>query len=285
MKKVWRLAQSAVLCLFLASCSNAKHIYNYTDRRGPRYCSSLYGENRTPKDTAIKVISYNIELCQNIDQAIKLIAHDAALKGADIICLQEMCLEGTYRMAQELKLHFIYYPSSTHPESGNEIGNAILSRWPITDDTKTILPFIKEDKYLKLQRIAVTAVIMPRGVPIMVISTHLGVFISQAQRKKQVETILETIPDHIERCIIAGDFNSYASSHVRAIAKSMKQAGFTHATGTVNSSFRSWFLFNKKIVLDHIFTKGMPVLEAGSMPRSKASDHVPIWATLKSTGQ
>jgi endonuclease/exonuclease/phosphatase family metal-dependent hydrolase len=63
------------------------------------------------------------------------------LQGADIILLQEMDEAGTEHVARELAHNYVYYPASVPFMQGRNLGNAVLSRWPLTQPHKLLLPY------------------------------------------------------------------------------------------------------------------------------------------------
>ena len=95
-----------------------------------------------------------------------------------------------------------------------------------------------------------------------------------------VDQILATIDPAINHCIIAGDFNTFTKSNCRATFQPLYEAHFQPVTGSLGSTYKYWYLFNKKSSLDHIFVKGMNIARAGKVSNRKASDHIPIWGEL-----
>ncbi len=105
--------------------------------------------------------------------------------------------------------------------------------------------------------------------------------VSPEIRNKQLNTILERVPQGVKHVILAGDFNTYAYAHKKAIYKHLKKYGFNNATGEITWTYKYWYLFNKKAVLDYVFTKGFDNFECGTVLDRKVSDHLPVWARLK----
>jgi endonuclease/exonuclease/phosphatase (EEP) superfamily protein YafD len=77
--------------------------------------------------------------------------------------------------------------------------------------------------------------------------------------------------------IVGGDFNSFTGAAVKRIEKHYGQAGFVRASRGCGYTF---VRFGIRMPPDHIFAKGFDIKEAGKLAEAKASDHLPIWATL-----
>ena len=252
--------------------------YNYTHPNRPRY-ASLNTISETRKfDGTIKVITYNIKLSKKIDKAAQLLAQHDDLNDADIICLQEMDPAGVKYIALTLNFNYVYYPAILHPRSKKDFGNAILSKWPIVADQKIILPKVGTGR---LQRIAVYATILVNHTKIAIICVHMKIFAKRLARRIPIDYILDSIDPSVSHCIIAGDFNTFTKSNCKAIFEPFRETNFRLVTDAVGSTYKYWYLLNKKASLDHIFIKGMSVINAGKVTDRKPSDHIPIWGTLK----
>ncbi len=256
--------------------SRKKH--NYTHPKKPRYASLNTIGGKRQFNGAVKVITYNIKLSKKIDKATQLLAQHDDLNGADIICLQEMDPSGVKRIASTLQYNYVYYPAILHPRSEKDFGNAILSKWPIISDQKIILPKVGGGR---LQRIAVHAVILINNVKISIVCIHMKIFASRLSRRIPIDHILTSIDPSITHCIIAGDFNTFTKSNCKAIFEPFHEANFQLVTDAVGSTYKYWYLFNKKTSLDHIFIKGMNIINAGKVANRKPSDHIPIWGRMK----
>jgi endonuclease/exonuclease/phosphatase family metal-dependent hydrolase len=128
---------------------------NYTNPEGPRYAG--VAPITSGDTTRLKVVSFNVEFSEHIDSAIALLETNPALRGADVILLQEMNEKATQRIAAALGLGYIFYPAIYHYRTHQLFGNAILSRWPILEDRKIVLPHVA--RFVRTQRIATAATI------------------------------------------------------------------------------------------------------------------------------
>jgi len=185
--------------------------------------------------------------------------------------LQEMDDAGVEQIARALKLNYIYYPGAIHPTRERYFGPAILTRWPITETRKLILP---HEAWGRRQRRDVTAAtIMVRGSCLRVYAVHLETQLkaTSKQREDQVDVVLADAGTTTCPIVIAGDFNS------KGIGRYLERKGFAWPTENVGKTITvfSW---------DHIFARGLELPDSAAAGKvlevHGASDHRPVWATL-----
>jgi endonuclease/exonuclease/phosphatase family metal-dependent hydrolase len=218
----------------------------------------------------IRVVSFNVKLADRIDPAIEVL-RSGELRDADIISLQEMDETGVQRIARALHLNYIYYPGSIHPTRQRYFGPAILTRWPIEDTRKVILPH--EGLVRHQRRNATAATINVRGTCVRVYAVHLETQLraSAHDREDQAAAILADAATVPCPAVVAGDFNSWG------IGRYFEQQGYAWPTKRVGKTITifSW---------DHIFVRGFgrPASAAAGQVQDVhgASDHHPVWATL-----
>lgn len=251
----------------LAGCRTGR---NYPSTEGPRYSggprthSTIEAAGATP----LRVVSFNIEFALRVDSAISLLAADSALRGADLILLQEMDEAATRRVAAALGMWYVYYPAIYHLRTKRHFGNAVLSRWPIVDDKKILLPH--HSRFARTQRTATAATIRVGRSLVRVYSTHLGTMtdVEPAARRDQLRAILADAAP-FERVVLGGDMNDVS------IGRMVVDEGYIWPTR--HGPDTSWLGR-----LDHIFFKGMKSPDgtaAGTvLDVRKASDHSPVWA-------
>jgi endonuclease/exonuclease/phosphatase family metal-dependent hydrolase len=180
---------------------------------------------------------------------------------------------GTRRIADALGMSWVYYPAAVHPKLGHDFGNAVLSRWPIIEDEKLMLPHIGGLRHA--QRIATAVTVLVGTVRVRVYSTHLGTpsDIRPSKRRDQARTILADAAAY-PLVIVAGDMNSHG------IGKEFVAGGFLWPT---EHNHFTTALFN----WDHVFFKGFtpPALDqrfTGVVRDTLGtSDHDPVWAVAQ----
>jgi endonuclease/exonuclease/phosphatase family metal-dependent hydrolase len=212
----------------------------------------------------LRIVTFNIKLGRKIDPAIEVLGSDS-LAGADIIALQEMDEHGVERVARALRLNYAFYPGSIHPTDHRYFGPALLSRWPIEESWKLILPH--EGRFRQQRRTATAAILRIRGERILAYAIHLEtqLKISETAREDQVITILKDAANFSGPVVLAGDFNS------QGIGPFLMRHGYHWLTSRVGPSiaFFSW---------DHIFVRRLVPSHAGVVHQVRgASDHKPVW--------
>lgn len=252
--------------LLLAACRTGR---NYPGTEGPRYAGAPADSIATRASTdTLRIVSFNVEFSRQVDSAILVLSTDPALRGADVILIQEMDSSATKRIAEALGVWYVYYPAILHLRADRQFGNAVLSRWPIVEDAKLVLPH--PSRYARTQRTATAATIRVGATDIRVYSTHLGtpLDISASARRNQLRAIVKDAARY-ERVVIGGDLNS------ETVGQVARESGYAWPTehGPKTTSWGRW---------DHIFLKGLrspETLSAGTVLDARAtSDHVPVWA-------
>jgi len=266
------------LSLLLPALGACAHGMNYTDPAGPRYsgapeqalapASAIAGEPRVaPRPGRIRVASFNIAWSRHMDEAIGLIQADTGLAGADLLMLQEMDEASAARAAQALGMYYVYYPATLHPRTDRNFGNALLSRWPIEDDRKLILPHTSWQ--LGTQRIAVLGTVRIGNERVRVAAPHFGTIVEIFPwgQRDQARTLLASVEEH-DFVIVAGDFNT------GGLGEMFEERGFTWPTQEIGSTHHGWSF-------DHIFARGfIPVGRGKVKDVGEVSDHKPVWADL-----
>jgi endonuclease/exonuclease/phosphatase family metal-dependent hydrolase len=196
---------------------------------------------------------------------------DAELRAADVIVMQEMNERAVAQIADSLQMGYVYYPATKHPRFGLDFGNAILSRWPIEEDRKLVLPNLALLR--KTQRIAVSGTIRLAGQPVRVFAVHLATLFDNGPwaRREQIRAIVAEARGY-DRVIIAGDMNGYDFA-----GSEFGRGGYTWATRDIAPTMMFWRV-------DHVFLRGLSLVEQGAVgvvhDNRGASDHRPVWAVV-----
>lgn len=252
--------------VLLAGCAPTVNLLN---PMSPKFEGS-YAAPVSAAANRLRVVSFNIKLADQIDRAIDVL-RTGELANADVISLQEMDESGTERIARALGLNYVYYPGSIHPTRHRYFGPAILSRWPIVDSRKILLPY--EAPFRHQRRTATAATIDVGGSCVRVYAVHLETQAraTQHDRESQVDAVLADAAGAHCPVVVAGDFNS------KGIGSYFEQKGFSWPTRNVGHTI-TWFSW------DHIFTRGLALPDSASTGKVSevhgASDHRPVWASL-----
>lgn len=282
-----RIQSNVTLLCVLAICvlpwpSGCSKYTNYDDPRGPL---SWFVSKGSPlyHGQHIGVVSYNIELGKKLDQIINELQEDSVWLNADIILLQETELAGVMRIAKIRNLNYAYYPSAVHSKRKNAFGNAILSRWPLKDPVKIVLPHL--DPIRKQVRIGTAATVIIDNREIRVVSTHTEMYrMGLGSRLDQIDSLVAAIDTSFEYVIVGGDFNTVLHYVLRRFDESFEKIGLIRASEGAGPTTVLDPLGLIKLDLDHIYTKGFIVGGKGVMRYTKASDHHPVWITCRFAG-
>jgi endonuclease/exonuclease/phosphatase family metal-dependent hydrolase len=250
-----------------AACATAR---NYPAPDSPRFEGrhGLAGSGvEVPR--SLKVVTFNVKFSRQVDRAVLALREDPALRGADIVALQEMNERGAEAVALALGLNHVYYPGAWHPKADGNFGNALLSRWPLEDDRKVILPH--PGRFRHMNRLAVGATVRAGRLHVRAYSVHLETpfSVSASQRRAQMAAILADAAGY-RHVVVAGDFNS------REVAGAyLSSRGLLWLSRPVRATIGSW-------AWDHIFVRGFAAKEhwARAAGSGGASDHRPVWAEV-----
>ena len=152
--------------------------------------------------------------------------------------------------------------------SKRHFGNAVLSRWPIVEDKRIVLPH--HGRFARTQRTATAATIQVGESLVRVYSTHLGTMtdVEPASRRDQLRAILADAARY-PRVVLGGDMNDVGVGRVA------REEGYNWPTERGPDT--SWLGR-----LDHIFLKGLASPDSAAagtvLDVRKASDHLPVWA-------
>jgi endonuclease/exonuclease/phosphatase family metal-dependent hydrolase len=252
----------------LAGCASTPH--NYLDPDRPVYQGS-YGASPSPRPER-RVVTFNIEYGTNVDQAIEALTSHPALRGADVLLLQEMDAPGVEAIAKALAMNYAYCPSSVSPKTKRDLGTAVLSPWPMEERFKVRLPHYS--RMTGHARSVVGARVRIDGRDVRVYSVHFGTLLglSGSQRREQLQAVLDDARDSSDPVLIGGDFNS------KGLAEQLASSGFSW---TSQEAGKTWKIF----AFDHILMRGLgdPDLARSGVVREVkgVSDHYPLWATFR----
>ena len=191
--------------------------------------------------------------------------------GADVIALQEVLrpFEGEdplERIADALHLHVAFATARVHRLG--ELGNAILSRWPITSVFTLDLTFSNVER-----RSAIAAQFTTNAGPVAIVATHLALV--DRTRQQQVEQLLGH-PRLQGPVVLLGDMNAWRRCKAtRALDEEL---------GGGQRFPRTFPAASPMLALDRVYARGASVTEvaAHKTPAARrASDHLPVVARVK----
>lgn len=250
-----------------------KQSHNYGEVGGPRFAQldRALDRNGAGATHALRIATYNVELVKHADAVLALLDKEPHLGTADILALQETDEALAARAAEQLGVHYVYYPSVLHPVTGRNFGPAILSRWPIHEDGKLFLPGRGWTRGTR--RIAVRATLLVHGLAIRFYNLHLSTMWEMLPRGQdaQAAAVVADAAGCADPVFIAGDLNRMGAGRVFA------RAGYHWLTRNVGRTHHVWSF-------DHVFVRGLEprAVQAASVTEAlRTSDHRAVWTTLE----
>jgi endonuclease/exonuclease/phosphatase family metal-dependent hydrolase len=249
---------------------------DYSDAQGPRYTGAYAPPGRN-FNGRLRVVTWNLFYGERLEQAIQTIKDAPELRDADVLLLQEIDAAGVETLAERLGYNYLFYPAILDHHRRVEYGDAILSKWPLSQPTKTILPVFLPG-WLE-GRISASANLSIGDKEITVYSTHLDITWMIFQRgETQAQALRKAAGATGRFTIIGGDFNTWNLPSIRNLERQMGKIGLERLSEGAGYTFE-WN--GLKLTLDHIFSETGLDVRSGVYRQTEASDHFPVWAEIK----
>lgn len=192
---------------------------------------------------------------------------------ADVVALQEietgraarLGVDGLAYLAKRLGME-----ESFAPTIGREYGNAVLSRFPVVETERILLPSTAEQRGAARARIDVGG-----GRLVDVYSMHLG--FSGAERLAQTTEIARRVAASGVSALVAGDFNDF--SQVSATGP-LAALGMHRSQDVVSSPPVTFTTRNPRIAIDFVFGTSDLAFLAHRVDATCLSDHFPVLAAV-----
>jgi len=249
---------------------------NFPEAGSPRFEAEYAGAGPA-FEGELRVISWNIRFSREIEMAMAELNDVAELRGADVLLLQEMDEFAVESIATALGYNYVYFPASIHCQTGRNFGNAILTKWKIKTAGKLLLPH--PSPHTGEIRTATRAVISAGGRGLLTYSVHTETFaLSLDRRQEQFQELIDDIENEgTQAVIVGGDFNTLQTREIRRLEDQFAKADMERASSGAGPTLKAGFL---SFSLDHIFTRGMKIIDGGVWRHTRASDHFPLWQRL-----
>ncbi len=231
----------------------------------------------------MKIMTFNTQHCRNyIEDKIdfEIMAKTIKKYGADIVGLNEMYGEsksaGFRNQAEILSeltgLRHNRFAKAIELDAGVPYGNALLSRYEITESETIIVPDPEPKTgtgYYETRCVLKAKL----SNSITVIVAHFG--LNKDEQQNAVKTIIENLED--EKCILMGDFNVLPDNEVlNPIRERMKDAA-----DLFEETLYSFPSDAPNIKIDYIFVTPDIELVSADIPAVVASDHRPHIAEIE----
>lgn len=233
----------------------------------------------------VRVATYNVHRWQGANGRTK---PDVARAGyviseldADVIALQEVLRpfdddlaldpneDPLSMLCEELDLHLAFAVTRRHRRG--QLGNAILSRFPITAISVIDISYSRIER-----RGALAAQVGTAGETLGVVATHLSLV--DRTRHRQVQSLMEHPALNAGPAVLMGDMNAWRNCKGSKVLDS--ELGLHH-----NFDWPPSFPAGRPMLsLDRIYTRNAAVVEVNhhdSPAARKASDHLPVVAEVE----
>ena len=264
-----RVPRAILLVGFVAALQGcAAATVNYADPSGPRYAAA--GPSRSGDPDTLRIVTFNVKWGRHVNEVLALLRQEGPLRDPDVLLLQEMDEAGTRVIAETLGLGYVYYPATLHPVTRRDFGNAVLSRFPIEEDRKVVLPHVARIRHTI--RAAVGATLRVGTRRLRVYSVHIATFVNNGPRARRAQlTAVLADADAYPTVLIGGDFNSETVPEI-ALAW-----GYSWPTRHLPHTTSFW-------TMDHMLLKGLELANTSAVGLVRevhgASDHKPVWARV-----
>jgi len=230
-----------------------------------------------PAGGRLRIASYNVHRWTGVRGGGRFAPERAATVieelGADVLALQEVlrpasAADPLCALADRLGYHLAFCVTRRH--RNGDLGNAILSRWPLAGAHVIDLSFGRLE-----QRAALATTFRTTGGPLTVAATHLALV--DATRARQVRALLGHPGLSEGAIVLLGDMNAWRPDPA---ARDLARAFVDHHNTAWPATYPS---MAPVLALDRAYVRGahLAALEAHESPAARrASDHLPLVATI-----
>jgi len=186
----------------------------------------------------LRVMSFNILHGTNSSGTMTLEKQADAIKAAkpDLVGLQEVDdkVDRSRRVDQAKRLGELtgmHYAFGAHYEyQGGHYGNAILSRFPLSDVRDYRISLFSKDGTTETRNLISATATLDDGSTVVIASVHMG--LNQESRLVQAEEIVDYLDDSGVPTILTGDLNAEPGTPELARLQKLFAATGTSVTGT-----------------------------------------------------
>ena len=201
------------------------------------------------------------------------------IEGKHIIMLQESVLNTRYdpifHMAERFEwvMAKTYGHTDTKMTTGVKTGAVVKSSAQGFYMSEDVEPLFRTPKMI----LATTYPIKGSEQPLLVVNMHAINFVSYEKFSRHLAKVVTAIENHEGPVILAGDFNTWSALRYKSLQDVAEQMGLTE----VKLAKRRTRLTHFNRHLDHLFFKGLEMVNAEMLTNIITSDHFPITAEFK----
>jgi len=223
----------------------------------------------------IKILLWNVYKCRKNgwrDDFIKLV-HDK-----DLILLQEAILNSPLdiHFNKSLKHQWIMARSfrnvKTNIETGVKTGSTVAAKKHSFSVSKHSEPISKTKKMM----LATHYPLEPSGQSLLVVNSHIINFVSFDKFRTHLDQVFNILEHHDGPILFAGDFNTWNRKRLKYF-NTLAMASLLEEVEMIRQP-RLTHLFQH---LDHVYCRGLEIVEAHVHKDIHSSDHYPISLSLR----
>lgn len=271
------LTAALIFILLLAAAPLLSHraLGDYTDPAGPLF-QGFYSDGSGVFSGSLRVVTWNLFYGDRLEAAIQTLVETPELQNADVLLFQEIDAAGVEEIARRLNYNYIFYPTILDHQRRIEYGDAILSKWPLSNPSKLVLPVFFPG-WLE-SRSSTGAIMTVAGREIIVHSTHLDITWMIFRRgESQADSLSKGIGLLDQPVILGGDFNTWIPISIALLEKVLGKIGLQRLSKGTGYTFE-WSRL--QLTLDHLFSNTALDHRSGVYRQTNASDHFPVWAEM-----
>ncbi|MEA1892125.1 MAG: endonuclease/exonuclease/phosphatase family protein [Campylobacterota bacterium] len=192
---------------------------------------------------------------------------------SDFLLLQEV----KYPKNLIFSLDKYSYALSSNMETAENIFGVLSACKVSFEKIQNFLSSKKELGFTTHKSALLTKHILHNKQPLYILNIHAINFVSHDMFELELSKIKTKIKNYRGALIIAGDFNSWNNRRMRSLEILTKEFSLQKAKIKNDKHLLQIFSFT----VDHIFYRGVELLEANSIDTKDLSDHNPIYAKFK----
>lgn len=217
----------------------------------------------------LSVITWNAHKLTNkkfLPDLIQLSEH------TDIILIQEAMHSGELQKTLVTKFDFSFSFSKSFCTSDNQATGVMNgSRYLLQNNLTLVSPdFEPVTNTPKVS--GYSAIIIPEIGVVHIINTHGINFDLGSKFGNQITKLADFISKLDGPVIWAGDFNTWSSGRQKLLDKKTRELGLSQLKPSID---------NRNQKLDHVYIKGLEVIDIQILENIRSSDHLPIKATFR----